>query len=72
MNPRMISGVALLLVGVVLFLFGMNAKDSLSDRVSNFFTGHFTEYTTWLLVLGLTAAIAGVLVLATGSRRSGG
>lgn len=69
MNNRMIVALILIAVGVTLFLFGLNATDSLSDRFSNFFTGQFTEHTVWLLVLGLAAGVAGVLMLITSSRR---
>lgn len=70
MNSRMISGLALLLVGIILFFFGLNAKGSISDRVSNFFTGHYTEYTMWLLALGLIAGVSGFLILISGGRRA--
>lgn len=70
MNNRMISAVVLIAVGITLFLLGMNSADSISDRFSNFFTGHFTEYTTWLLVLGVAAGVAGLVMLMTaGGRR---
>ena len=70
MNSRLISGLGLLLVGIVLFFFGLNAKGSFSDRINNFFTGHYTEYTMWLLVLGLIAGVSGFLILISGSRRA--
>jgi len=70
MQPRLISGLGLLVIGLVLFFLGLNAKDSFSDRFSNFFTGHFTEYTMWLLILGLVAGVSGFLILISGGRRA--
>lgn len=32
-------GIVLVVVGVVLFITGLNAADSVADRMSNFFTG---------------------------------
>jgi len=45
MSTRRILGIVLLVVGVVLLIIGMNASHSVADRVSNTFTGRFTEAT---------------------------
>jgi hypothetical protein len=69
MNIQRAVGIALLVVGVVLFIVGMNASNSVADRWSNFFTGHFTDATLWYIVGGLTLAVVG-LVLAMFGRRA--
>jgi hypothetical protein len=40
--PRIV-GIALVIVGVVLLIMGLNAMDSFSSQVSKFFTGSPTD-----------------------------
>ena len=51
--------VALLVIGVVLLVFGLNAYHSASSDVSRFFTGAPTDKALWLLIGGVVAGIAG-------------
>jgi ABC-type phosphate transport system permease subunit len=67
---RRIAGIVLLVVGVILFIIGMNASDSFADRMSNFFTGHFTDATVWYIVFGIAAAVAGLLLTTLGGGRT--
>jgi uncharacterized membrane-anchored protein len=55
--------VALLVAGVILLVFGLNAYHSASSDVSRFFTGAPTDKALWLLIGGIVAAIAGFLGL---------
>jgi Protein of unknown function (DUF3185) len=68
MNNQRILGIALLVVGVVLLVIGVNASDSMADRWSNFFTGHYTDTTVWYMVGGIASGVVG-LVLLLGGRR---
>lgn len=68
MTPQRIGGVALLVVGVILFIVGLNASDSIADRFSNFFTGHFTDATVWYIVGGIALAVVGLMLLLFGGR----
>lgn len=52
-------GIALLVGGIVLIIFGVNASDSFSSDVSRFFTGAPTDRTVWLLIGGIVASISG-------------
>ena len=70
MNSQRIGGIVLLVAGVVLFIIGMNASDSVADRWSNFFTGHFTDATVWYIVSGVASAVAGLLLVMFGGRRA--
>jgi LPXTG-motif cell wall-anchored protein len=65
-----VIGVAVLVVGVVLMVFGMQASASLGSRLSELFTGAPSDRTIWLLVLGAVAAILGLGMLLVGRRRS--
>lgn len=68
MNPQRMFGAALLVVGVILLIVGMNSSHSLADQVSNTFTGRFTQATTWYIVGGIAAGILGLMMLLFGAR----
>ena len=55
-------GIALLVVGVVLTILGINASESLSSDVSRFFTGAPTEKSIWLLIAGIGSGIVGLFL----------
>ncbi len=52
-------GFALLVVGIILFGFGINASDSFGSDLSRFFTGTPTDKSVWMLLGGIFAAIIG-------------
>jgi len=66
---RIIS-LALLIGGVVLIAYGMNASDSIGSSFSRMFTGSPTDKTMWLFIGGAVAAILGVAGLVRGSKSS--
>jgi hypothetical protein len=68
MSPIRIAGFVVMVAGIALFIYGINASHSVADRWSNFFTGHFTDSTMWYMAAGLAIAVAGVLVTAFGGR----
>ena len=51
--------VALLVIGVILLVFGLNAYHSASSDVSRFFTGAPTDKALWLLIGGFVTGIIG-------------
>jgi len=51
--------IALLAVGVILLVFGLNAYHSASSDVSRFFTGAPTDKALWLLIGGVVVGIVG-------------
>jgi hypothetical protein len=59
---------ALLVGGIVLIVFGMQASDSVGSGVSRFFNGSPTDKTMWLLIGGIVAAIVGASGLFRGSK----
>jgi hypothetical protein len=62
-------GIALLVVGVVLIIFGMNAAESLGSRLSQLLTGTPSDKALWLLVAGIAVGIVG-LIMTLGGRQS--
>ncbi len=70
MDLRRVIGIVLMVAGVALFIVGLNASDSFSDRMSNFFTGRFTDATVWYMVGGGALAVGGLALAAFGGRGS--
>ncbi|AUG52536.1 DUF3185 family protein [Thalassospira marina] len=64
-----VLGAALLVIGILLLVFGMNATDKPVEELSNTFLGHYTDETMWYLVGGGAAAVAGFLLVIFGGRR---
>lgn len=63
------ASLAILIVGVVLLIFGINAHDSLASNAKEIVTGTPTDKSMWLIILG----VVGIIVGGLGSlfRRSG-
>ena len=57
---------ALLVGGIVLMIYGINATNSFGSDVSRFFTGSPTDKAIWMLIGGIIAALIGL----TGTLRS--
>jgi len=53
--------IALLVGGIILIVFGMNARDSLSSDVSRVFTGSPTNKAIFMLVGGVVATLIGLI-----------
>jgi len=68
MAPKNIFGVFMLIAGITLLLFGMNASHSFADQTSNTFTGRFTDKTMWYMIVGGAAAMLGLLSVLAGFR----
>ena len=62
--------IALMAVGIMLIVFGINASDSLGSSVSRFFTGSPTDKAVWLLIGGAAASIIGLFGLGMSSRKT--
>ena len=69
MNAQRIVGVALFMIGALLFMVGMSSSQSVVDQVSTTFTGRFTQATTWYFIGGISAGVLGLLMLFLGPRR---
>lgn len=64
-------GIALLVVGVILLIWGINASDSIGSQISETFTGKPTDKSIWMIIGGVASGITGLgLLLFTG--RHGG
>jgi hypothetical protein len=55
--------IALLVVGIVLLVIGVNATNSFNSDVSRFFTGSPTDKAVWMLIGGAVASVIGLFGL---------
>lgn len=55
--------IALLVVGIVLLIMGINASDSVGSEISEAVQGTPSSRSIWLIVLGAAAAIIGAVGL---------
>lgn len=62
MNTNKILGVVLLILGVVLVLFGLNATESPAEEISEAVTGRYTDQTMWYLIGGAVSALVGLVL----------
>ena len=65
-----IFSLALLVGGLVLVIFGIQATDSFSSDVSRFFTGSPTDKAIWMLIGGIVATIVGLALTLRGSKQT--
>ncbi len=63
MKQQTIIGGVLLALGVTLLIIGFSSADSVVDQTKEFFTGRFTETTTWFILGGVVSTTAGGLML---------
>jgi ABC-type enterochelin transport system permease subunit len=67
---RRAIGIALLVGGVILLVFGFNESESFASEVSEVFTGSPTDRSIWMIVVGSATAVAGlVMAVLPGSSR---
>jgi hypothetical protein len=69
--PQRAIGVALLAIGVILLVYGLNASDSSGSEISEFFSGSPTDKTVWLLIGGVAAIIIGLFMSLMPGRKTG-
>jgi hypothetical protein len=69
-NSQRLIGIVLLVVGGVALFVGMNSSNSVTDQLSESFTGRFTQATMWYLILGGALALVGLLMVLRGARRN--
>jgi hypothetical protein len=60
----------LLVGGIILIIYGIQASDSISSEFSRLFTGSPTDKTLWMLIGGGVATIIGATGFFSGSKAS--
>jgi hypothetical protein len=51
--------IAILVAGIILLIFGINAHDSLASSAKEVVTGTPTDKSIWLIVLGVVGILVG-------------
>jgi uncharacterized membrane protein len=54
-----ITSIALLIVGLILLVYGLNASNSVSSSVSQAVSGSPSNKTIWLIALGVLGIVSG-------------
>jgi len=57
---RIPIGLAIVALGIVLIVLGINASDSFASDVHRFFTGNPTDRSVWFLIGGIAAIVVGL------------
>jgi Protein of unknown function (DUF3185) len=57
---------SLSLIGLVFLGFAYHASNAPIEQVSEAITGRYTNQTMWYLIVGIAAAVGGVLLVAFG------
>lgn len=68
MTTNQMLGVAAVAVGAVLLGFAYNASNAPMEQISETLTGRYTDRTIWFAVLGVAAAVGGILLALSGKR----
>jgi hypothetical protein len=63
-----VVGLALLVIGVILLVYGINAEQSFTSEVSKLFTGAPTDRSIFLMAGGVLAALVGLFLTMRGGR----
>jgi hypothetical protein len=71
MTPPRIAGIVLLVVGVLLLIFGINASDSAGEQIREGLTGRFSDKTMWYIVGGAALGVLGLVLTVMGAKKGG-
>lgn len=68
MRTNFILGVGLAVLGVALFVIGLNSAQAPAEQVVETLTGRYTDQTMWYMIAGGIAFLGGCVLAARGSR----
>jgi uncharacterized protein DUF3185 len=66
---RRILGVVLVVIGALCLYFGYQKTGAVAEKAKQTITGDYTDRTMFYLIGGAAAGIAGIALIALGSRR---
>lgn len=62
MKESRLAGIVLIVIGALIFLFGLNSSQSLPDQVTEVATGRYTTHTMWYILGGVAMVVSGALL----------
>ncbi len=62
MGNNKVLGIALLVIGIILLVFGYNASQSLGEQMAESFTGRFSDQTMWYIIAGAASVVIGAVL----------
>jgi len=62
MGNNKVLGIALLVIGIILLVFGYNASQSLGEQMAESFTGRFSDQTMWYIIVGAASVVVGAVL----------
>lgn len=68
MRASFLLGAGLAVVGVVLFIIGLNATQAPMEQVVETFTGRYTDQTMWYMIAGGVVFLGGCVLALRGAR----
>ena len=69
MQKIRLLGIVIFVAGAILLGLAYHASNAPAEQLTNTFTGHYTDRTTWYIGLGAVAAIGGALLFVFGLRK---
>ena len=54
-----ILGITMLVIGIILLGFGINASQAITEKVVEGVSGHYTEHTMWYIIGGIALILLG-------------
>ncbi|MGE0706629.1 MAG: DUF3185 family protein [Planctomycetota bacterium] len=60
MTTRRLLALVILAAGLIVLGIGWHETDSLADQTKHFFSGEYTDSTSWLLLIGAVATVLGI------------
>ncbi|MBX9923826.1 MAG: DUF3185 family protein [Rhabdochlamydiaceae bacterium] len=70
MNSIRVVGLMMLFAGIILFIFGISASQTVTEKVVESVSGRYTEHTMWYIIGGIVLMIGGSALMYTNRRRS--
>jgi LPXTG-motif cell wall-anchored protein len=64
-----IIGIAIFAVGIILFVFGIQATQKVHEEVIEKVTGHYTDKTAWYIIGGVVFIVLGGGLIVRRQRR---
>ncbi|WP_191084143.1 DUF3185 family protein [Roseococcus microcysteis] len=68
MRASFLLGAGLAVLGVVLFIIGLNATQAPMEQVVETFTGRYTDQTMWYMIAGGVVFLGGCVLALRGAR----